>query len=106
MPASRRTSWLICYDIADPRRLQRVHRTACRHATPLQYSVFHAVATRNEILTALRDIESHIDSLQDDVRAYPLLTATRPVIVGRSRLASGVMLFHTIEPEPPSARPE
>ena len=106
MPASRRTSWLICYDIANPRRLQRVHRTACRHATPLQYSVFHAVATRNEILTALRDIESHIDSRQDDVRAYPLLTAARPVIVGRSRLANGIMLFHATEPELPGARPE
>ena len=106
MPASRRTSWLICYDIVDPRRLQRVHRTACRHATPLQYSVFHAIATRNEALTALRDIESHIDPRHDDVRAYPLLTATRPVIIGRSRLASGVMFFHATESGLPGTKPE
>ena len=95
MPASRRISWLVCYDIADPRRLQRVYRTACRHAAPLQYSVFHTIATRNEVRAMLRDIEDHIDSRQDDVRAYPLLAANRPVIIGRSRLACGVMLVHS-----------
>ena len=97
MPASRRTSWLVCYDIANPRRLRRVHRTACRHAAPLQYSVFHTIATRNEVRAMLRDIEGHIDSRQDDVRAYPLLAVNRPVIIGRSRLAGGVMLFRAAE---------
>ena len=48
MPAGRRTPWLICYDIADPPRLQRV-RTISRHAVPLQYSVFCTDATRTPL---------------------------------------------------------
>ena len=95
MPASRRTPWLLCYDIADPRRLHRVYRAACRHATPLQYSVFYAVATRREILVMIHDIEEHIDPGRDDVRAYPLLTAAQPVLVDRGRLASGIMLCYS-----------
>jgi len=31
---------LIAYDIADPKRLRRVHKTMKGHGTPLQYSVF------------------------------------------------------------------
>ncbi len=94
MPASRRTPWLVCYDIADPRRLQRVHRAARRHATPLQYSVFHTVATRLEVRAMIHEIEEYIDPRHDDVRAYPLLTNAQPVTLGGSRLANGVMLCH------------
>lgn len=95
MPAKRRTPWLICYDVADPRRLQRVHRVARRQATPLQYSVFHTIATRREVLGMLHDIEEHIDPRQDDVRAYPLLTTTRPVVVVGGLLPSGITLCHS-----------
>ena len=100
MPASRRTPWLLCYDIADPRRLQRVHRVARRHATPLQYSVFHTIATRGEVRAMIHDIEEFIDPGQDDVRAYPLLTTAQPVTLGRSRLANGVMLCHPTSSKP------
>lgn len=94
MPANRSTPWLLCYDIADPRRLQRVHRAACRHATPLQYSVFHTIATRREILAMIHDIEEYIDPGQDDVRTYPLMTTTPPVLIGRDRLPRGIMLCY------------
>ena len=95
MPASRPTPWLLCYDIANPRRLQRVHRAACRHATPLQYSVFHTIATRREILAMIHDIEEYIDPGQDDVRAYPVMTTTPPVLIGRDRLPGGLMLCYS-----------
>lgn len=100
MPANRRTPWLLCYDIANPRRLQRVHRVACRHAVPLQYSVFHTIATRLEVLVMIHKIEEYLDPDQDDVRAYPLLTTARPVTVGRSALPSGVMLCHSKDSGP------
>ena len=32
--------YLIGYDIADPKRLQRIHRRMTNYATPIQYSVF------------------------------------------------------------------
>ena len=105
MPENRRTPWLLCYDIADPRRLQRVHRAACRHAVPLQYSVFHATATRREVLRILREIEDHIDPRRDDVRAYPLARTTPATTLGLSRLAHGVALYHSEDASPPGAAP-
>lgn len=90
MPAGRRTPWLICYDIADPPRLQRVHRTITRHAVPLQYSVFCTEATRTIVTDILADVSDHIDPRYDDVRAYPLLTTSRPVLYGRSLLPGRV----------------
>ena len=32
--------YLIGYDIADPKRLQRIHRRMTKYATPIQYSIF------------------------------------------------------------------
>ena len=93
MPAARETPWLVCYDVADPRRLQRVHRVISRRAIPFQYSVFYASAARKDIENMLREVEAQIDPRRDDIRAYPLLTTARPFIYGRSRLPDQVMLL-------------
>ena len=93
MSASRRTPWLVCYDIADPTRLQRVHRTISRRAIPFQYSVFCASGTRNAIEDMLAEVETHIDPRYDDVRAYPLLTSARPLVYGRSLLPDRVTIL-------------
>ena len=93
MPASRETPWLICYDVADKRRLQRVHRVISRHAIPFQYSVFYVSETRKGIEKTLHEVAGEIDFRRDDVRAYPLLTTARPFIYGRSRLPDQVMLL-------------
>ena len=98
MPASRRTPWIICYDVADPRRLQRVHRTVSRHAEPFQYSVFRKSAARNKVLDLLQEVERSIDHRYDDIRAYPLLTTTPPVFYGRRLLPGGVMLADSPDP--------
>lgn len=90
MPASRRTPWLICYDIADPARLRQVHKEVRQHATPLQYSVFRAEATRCEIADRLEVLEGVIDVRCDDIRAYPLLIGAVPLVYGRSLLARGI----------------
>ena len=95
MPARRRISWLVCYDIADRRRLQRVHRVMCRHAVPVQHSVFHAVATRPELLAVFDEIGKCIDPRHDDVRAYPLSTLEAPTTFGAGALAPGIMLGYT-----------
>lgn len=45
MTSEAAPAFVIGYDIRDPRRLQRVHRRLCRHATPLEYSVFLLVGS-------------------------------------------------------------
>lgn len=90
MPASRQTPWLLCYDIADPDRLRQVHKEVQRYAMPFQYSVFRVHATRREVMERIRLLEHTIDPRSDDIRAYPLLTASAPVVYGRRLLAAGV----------------
>ena len=90
MPAGRRTPWLICYDIADPSRLRAVHKEVRRDAMAFQYSVFRAHATRHDVVRRVSMLAQVIDPRQDDVRAYPLLTASTPVVYGRGLLAEGV----------------
>ena len=92
MPASRRTPWLVCYDIADPSRLQRVHRAVSRRAIPFQYSVFLAWGARSTVEDFLAEVETHLDPRCDDVRAYPLLTSAQPLVYGRGRLPDGVII--------------
>ena len=90
MPASKRTPWLVCYDIADPDRLRQVHKEVRRYASPFQYSVFRTQATRREVVRRLDMLAHIIDPRYDDIRAYPLLTAFEPVIYGRPLLANGL----------------
>ena len=52
-------SFVIGYDIADPRRLQRVHRVMCTFAAPLEYSVFLLVgstADKDRCLLKIADL--------------------------------------------------
>ena len=90
MPASKQTPWLICYDIADPDRLRRVHKEVRRHATPFQYSVFRTHATRRDVVRRITQLQDVIAPRLDDIRAYPLLTTTPPIVYGRSLMADGI----------------
>lgn len=93
MPASKKNPWLLCYDIGDPKRLQRVHRTVLRYAIPLQYSVFFAYGTKREILSVIDAIDGLIDERKDDVRAYPLSLSAQVHTFGCSLLPEGVKFF-------------
>ncbi len=43
-----RTCYIVAYDMADPERLQRVHRTMRGYGDPLQYSVFRCMLSPSE----------------------------------------------------------
>ena len=92
MPAGRSTPWILCYDIADPKRLQRVHRTVVRHAMPFQYSVFQTVDTRSRVRFVVDEIANDIDAQFDDLRAYPLVAHSRNVVYGRSLVAPDTLI--------------
>ncbi len=85
--------YLICYDIADRRRLVRVHRFLTTRAVALQYSVFSAVLRRRELEDILENLEERIDAREDDVRVYPLPDAPQATTIGRSFLPEGITLI-------------
>ena len=65
-------SWLITYDIAEPRRLQRVARIMENHGVRLQKSVFECLLRPADLQRLLRKIAREIDHEVDGVKCFPL----------------------------------
>jgi len=55
------------YDIADPKRLQRVHRTMCGYGDPLQYSVFRCILSPSERVLLIEALTPLINHREDQV---------------------------------------
>ena len=62
-----RRSYLLCYDIADPRRLRRIHRVAKSYGEPWQYSVFYCVLSPIERVRLEQDLSAIINHVEDQV---------------------------------------
>lgn len=82
--------WVIGYDIANPRRLAKVYRRMCAHATPLEYSVFLLVGAERAKEHCLADVAKLIDRKEDDVRCYPLPGRGFQARIGRAGLPAGI----------------
>ena len=93
MADSERGLYLIAYDIADPRRLAKVHRILKKQGLPVQYSVFTVILKRRGLLRLLERIEEQIEAVEDDVRCYRLPTCADAVTLGRQYFPEDVMLF-------------
>lgn len=85
--------YMIAYDIANPRRLGRVHRILKKQALPVQYSVFTVVMKRPRLLRLLERIEQQIEEVEDDVRCYRLPANTDMATLGKQFFPDDVMLF-------------
>lgn len=83
-------AFVIGYDIAQPRRLQRVHRAMCKHATPLEYSVFLLVGSEADKDRCLAEMAALIELREDDVRCYPLPARGFQGRIGRASLPEGI----------------
>lgn len=83
-------SFVIGYDIADPRRLQRVHRVMCTFAAPLEYSIFLLVGRAADKDRCLLEIAALIEKGEDDVRCYPLPSRGFQSRIGRASLPEGI----------------
>lgn len=84
------SEFVICYDIANPRRLGRVHRYLKKRAVPLQYSVFLFVGDDRQLDQCMRDATRLIDEREDDLRAYPLPSRGLKARIGRPALPEGI----------------
>ena len=69
----KKHDYLICYDIADPKRLARIAKYLEREAIRIQYSIFLAKgATKESIYTIAQNLVEMIEPKQDDVRIYEI----------------------------------
>jgi len=92
MAMNQTRHWLICYDIADPRRLGRVHRFIQKHTIPVQYSVYLLQATPRKLKNILDELDTLIDPKRDDIRAYPIPTNPEITLIGEPSLPDGIQL--------------
>lgn len=82
--------FLICYDIANPRRLGRIHRHLKQHALPLQYSVYYYHASEHQLQLRLQELRAIMDERADDIRAYPLPSRALRLHLGPGTLPEGI----------------
>lgn len=75
---------LICYDIADPRRLRRAFRELRDVALPVQKSVFVAALTEAELERLLERLADHIDAAADRLQVFSLRQLTQAHGLGRT----------------------
>ncbi len=62
-----RTTYLVCYDIADDKRLRRVAEICCDFGLRLQYSVFECELTASEKVAMEGKLKDVIDWEKDQV---------------------------------------
>ena len=84
------SDYIICYDIANPRRLARIHRALKKQALAVQYSVFLFSGTEVQLQRCLAQLQALMDERYDDIRAYPLPQRGLRLVLGPSTLPEGV----------------
>ena len=85
------SAYVIGYDIADPARLQRVHRELIGHATPLEYSIFLFEGSQRQLAYCLSELEKLIEPKEDDLRCYPLPERGLKQRIGKTVLPEGII---------------
>lgn len=69
---SYRTLYLICYDICDPRRLQRTHHYLQGYRVGGQKSFFECWLTPPELKEVHRSLQQMIDAVEDRIHIFQL----------------------------------
>ena len=62
-----RTTYIVCYDICDPKRLREVFKTMRAWGDHLQFSVFECRLTRSELVTLRAELAEIIHYDDDQV---------------------------------------
>lgn len=75
----RRMTYVICYDVADDDRRERMARLLLSRGQRVQLSVFELLSTKEALAALLRQATSapYFDAAADRLRCYPLCAACR-----------------------------
>ena len=64
--------YMICYDIADSKRLAKVSKTLLNYGVRAQYSFFQCDLSKNQYSALVGILQSLIDEEADKLYIYPL----------------------------------
>lgn len=81
--------WVICYDIANDKRRNKVSKLLEGYGRRAQFSVFECDLDEQKCNTLEKRLKREIDPAEDDVRFYPLNAAD----VGRVRIFGRAELY-------------
>ncbi|MDR1828342.1 MAG: CRISPR-associated endonuclease Cas2, partial [Methylobacteriaceae bacterium] len=84
-------TFVIGYDIRNPRRLQRVHKAMLNHATPIEYSVFVLEGNRRAAEKCMLHACRLINPKEDDLRCYRLPARGIQIRLGKPSLPEGII---------------
>ncbi len=85
--------YIVCYDIKEPARLQRIHRYVADKAEFMQFSVYRLSADQAQLKEFVSVLNALICQKSDDVRIYPLSPAIKFETWGREHCIAGVSLL-------------
>lgn len=83
-------SWLVAYDIREPRRLRRIHRHLRKEGASVQYSVFVVEANDRGMDRLVVELQALVAPV-DDVRAYHVPERCEVWTLGKQALPEGVL---------------
>lgn len=83
-------NYIIAYDIADKKRLQKAHRYLRNIAVPLQNSLFLYTGSAQDLAHHFTELTAKLNRREDDVRVYPL--HGKLYCFGKPSLPSGIYL--------------
>ena len=81
---------LICYDVADPKRLRRVFREMKDMALPVQKSVFVAKLTGEEVEKLLARLTPCLDMGEDRLQVFSLRAISPRQSLGLSQATDSI----------------
>lgn len=84
-------NFLICYDITNSKRLQRLQRLVSKDCFQLQYSVYYATLYPQAMDKLIEKIEKIINRHHDDVRIYVVAPLEQAFVIGKR--CPDVMVF-------------
>lgn len=89
-----KTNYIICYDIKDEKRLNKVYKLMSGLGIHLQYSVFYNRLGWQELLELKEKLRNLIDEEEDDIRIYPLPSKPYVMVMGKGdKVPEGVEIF-------------
>lgn len=83
-----RSLYLVCYDIANPKRLYCIHKQVQAFAVGGQKSFYECWMTPAELASLRRQLEAEMDVVEDRIHFFQLDPRMTPLFYGRAERQS------------------
>lgn len=74
-------NYLVCYDIADPKRLRLIAKNLEKYGIRVQYSFFEVDASQKMLDALLDNIKTVMDFKEDKLYVYPICSVCKERVI-------------------------